>query len=218
LERATPLFLCLQLFNIPFFSCLFFPTLVQSLFFHPLSHFPGKRIKSATNLYEAYLQFQDISAPVMKDMHNEFRDFIRTGPNHLSINNVEAMKLFLRQPFINCGPFYGNMISISRSANVLTVQDPETHRAWRKIGDRAFTKAALQDYAPCVEHHIARFVSIIGDRTGEEVNCLPLVQNLTYVSGIRNYKLEARFANECIIGCHGGSRFRETPRNTRWRR
>ncbi|KAF8253206.1 cytochrome P450 [Wilcoxina mikolae CBS 423.85] len=90
------------------------------------------------------------------------------------------MSLYSRQTFNNRGPFYESGYAASRSYNVLNVRDNEQHRLWRRIWDQAFKASALSEYAPRVELHVEKFISVLEKINGEEVNCLKPIQNLAY--------------------------------------
>jgi hypothetical protein len=167
--------------NAAFFGTLIVATLIRRLYFHPLRHFPGRKLAAMSKIYDARIVYLGISSTVVRDQHRRLGDFVRTGPNELSINNVEAMQLYSRQTFNSRGPFYESGYGSSRSYNVFSVRDNEQHRLWRRIWDQAFKASALNEYAPRVELHVAKFISVLENTKGEEINCLKPVQNLAYV-------------------------------------
>lgn len=116
-----------------FITVLVVSTGIRRLFFHPLRRFPGKRIAALTKIYEAYLNGHGRNALVIRDLHAQHGDFVRTGPGELSVNNVEGIPLlFGRQPYKTRGPFYEVGATVD-TPNVLTERDNKTHQKWRRI-------------------------------------------------------------------------------------
>ncbi len=112
------------------FICI---TVIRRLFFHPLKHFPGKRWAALTKLYEGKLNADGINAQYIRELHGQYGDFIRTGPNELSINHVDVLPaLFSRLPFESRGPFYEVGAAVE-DFNVLTIRVNQIHQKWRRI-------------------------------------------------------------------------------------
>lgn len=76
--------------NVIFFSTLTIATAIRRLFFHPLRNFPGKKVQALSALYQARITLKGQSSLGVLKQHRELGDFVRTGPNELSINNVST--------------------------------------------------------------------------------------------------------------------------------
>ena len=48
------------------------------------------------------------------------------------------------------------------------------------IRDQAFKSNALAEYSPRVEFHVKRFIGRLGATEGKEVDCVPIIQTLTF--------------------------------------
>jgi cytochrome P450 len=147
---------------------------------HPLSSWPGPKLAALSKLYEAYLYKTGTNAAVIRELHRKHGDFLRTGPNEVAINNVEALKLFSRQTYeITRGPFY-EFASTVDAPSVLTTRDAREHRVLRSIWDQGFKSTAISEYSPRVEMHVDRFIKILEQTQGKFVDCVPLISNMTF--------------------------------------
>jgi hypothetical protein len=166
--------------NVVFFSVFFVFTAIRRLYLHPLSSWPGHKLAALSKVYEAYLYKTGVNAAVIRELHRKHGDFLRTGPNEVAINNVEALQLFSRQTYdISRGPFYQLALTVG-AWNVLTARDRHEHRVLRSIWDQGFKSTAINQYSPRVEMHIDRFIEILEQTEGKFVNCVPLIDNMTF--------------------------------------
>ena len=107
------------------------------LFFHRTCKYPGRklegltkwaaaRIAHRTQRYYAYLQ----------SLHDGFGDVVRTGPQEISINNVDAIKaIYGRDSLCLRGPWYdlgGTGLNLHRT------RDPNLHERQRPLWEKGF--------------------------------------------------------------------------------
>lgn len=118
--------------NASFFTTLIVATVIRRLFFHPLRKFPGRKLAAVSKIYECFLNSQGTNALKVREWHNELGDFVRTAPNEISINNVEALQLYQRQTYDSRGPLY-EFAKVVGDYNLLTARQNATHRKWRAI-------------------------------------------------------------------------------------
>lgn len=76
------------LLNTVFVGVIFTVTAIRRLFFHPLRTFPGKKMQALTSFHMVKVQASGKRCIQERNQHRELGDFVRTGPNELSINNV----------------------------------------------------------------------------------------------------------------------------------
>lgn len=128
----SQLLLRLVTLNITFLLTATCVTLTRRLFFSPLSHFPGPRVAALSRVWEAK-EFGkgtfSFTVQALHKVHNS--DIIRTGPNDLSISNVDAVEKIYKGKYKR-GPFYemGSMMGVP---NVNTTRDYAQHGPWRRI-------------------------------------------------------------------------------------
>ncbi|PWW74752.1 hypothetical protein C7212DRAFT_211607 [Tuber magnatum] len=123
----------ISLINISYLTSLTFFTVVHRLYFHPLRKFPGGKIARLSKLYEAWINYNGRNGPVVRDLCRKYGDFIRTGPNELAINNVEAVEIIWgrTQPTAR-GPFY-EFANFIGERHLVSQRNKAIHASWRRI-------------------------------------------------------------------------------------
>ncbi|BCS24988.1 cytochrome P450 [Aspergillus puulaauensis] len=140
--------------------------LVYRAFFHPLKSFPGpfgarlSKLWSLNKVLETNIRWYR----TLDALHQQYGDFVRTGPRELVIFDAEAITPVLGFASITGkGPFYDSM-----ETSVNTTRDREFHRKRRKVWDNAF-KISLADYAPRVEEFTSQLLVRIGKNLGQPI-------------------------------------------------
>jgi hypothetical protein len=118
--------------NAIFISVWVVATVMRRLYFSPLCKFPGKKVAAVSKLYEAKLFYNGRHSTEVRRLHRELGDVVRTGPNEISICNVDAIKLLGRKNYDSRGPFY-EVASAIGDYSVLTIRQNSVHRKWRSI-------------------------------------------------------------------------------------
>lgn len=154
-------------------------TLIRRLYFSPLSKFPGPRAAALSKLWEANEFRKGVTSFTLQALHKEYKsDFIRIGPNELSIVNVDAVDKIYRGKYKR-GPFY-ELGMMNGEFNLNTTRNNDNHSPWRRIWNKAFTPAEIKEYNPRVEHHVSKLVDIIQKSDGSEVNFTKLMDRLVF--------------------------------------
>ncbi|KAG0137853.1 hypothetical protein HOY82DRAFT_317779 [Tuber indicum] len=122
-----------SLINISYLTSLTFFTIVHRIYFHPLRKFPGSKVARLSKLYEAWINYNGMNGRVVRDLCRKHGDFIRTGPNELAINNVEAVEIIWgrTQPTAR-GPFY-EFANFIGERHLVSQRDKAIHASWRRI-------------------------------------------------------------------------------------
>lgn len=168
-----------SLLNAAFWSVLIAVTLLRRLYIHPLRKFPGKKLAALSKLYEAYLNFTGRQGLELKELHQKHGIIIRTGPNEISINDVDVLQLLHRQPYVSRGPFY-EIAAMMGEFTVFTVRDNNLHKQWRGIWEQVFKPKALKDYEPRVEKHVLRFVEALDANSAGTVDITESTANMAF--------------------------------------
>jgi len=126
-------FMHISLINISYLTSLIFFTIVHRLYFHPLRNFPGNRFARLSKLYEAWINYNGMNSPLVRDLCRKHGDFIRTGPNELAINNVEAIEIIWgrSQPTAR-GPYY-EFANFVGEKHLVSQRNKAIHASWRRI-------------------------------------------------------------------------------------
>ncbi|QGA22244.1 hypothetical protein EYB26_009960 [Talaromyces marneffei] len=145
---------------------LFSSILIYRAFFHPLKGFPGpfnarlSKFWSLKKVVDSKLRWWKI----LDRLHEQYGDYVRTGPRELVIFDPAALTPVLGFASITGkGPFYDSM-----ETSVNTSRDKEFHRKRRKIWDNAFKKS-LSDYGPRIEEFTGQLIERIEKNDGKPI-------------------------------------------------
>lgn len=107
-------------------------TLLRRLYFSPLSKFPGPSLAACTKLWEANEFRLGRASLTHKALHKEYNsDFIRIGPNEVSVRCVEAVEMVYKGRYPR-GTFY-EVGAVNGEFNLNTRRDYKFFGAWRRI-------------------------------------------------------------------------------------
>jgi len=131
-----------------FYASLWTSIFIYRAFFHPLHHFPGPFMWKVSKLWHVYkLLPKSNNYLQLHSLHQKYGDFVRTGPNEISIANPEAIPVIFG-PGSKCvkAPWYDAAPPIS----LQTIRDRRVHDKRRKVWDQGFgargMKAFVLDY------------------------------------------------------------------------
>jgi len=165
--------------NAAFLVTATFLTLIRRLCFSPLSKFPGPRAAALSKLWEANEFRKGIATSTLQALHKQYNsDFIRIGPNELSISNVDAVEKIYRGKYER-GPFYELGI-MNGEFNLNTTRNNADHSPWRRIWNKAFTPVEIKEYNPRVEYHVSKLVEILLKTNGNELNFTTSMDKLVF--------------------------------------
>ncbi|TGZ85200.1 cytochrome P450 [Ascodesmis nigricans] len=140
--------------------------IIQRLFFHPLRCFPGEKLAAVSLIHEAWYNTIGKLPLHAQELYKKYGDFVRTGPNQVSVNNVDALNP--KHGIYERGPMY-EIATLFGAAGLSTMRDRARHKIWRKIWDKGFTSAALEDYIPRVQYHVDRLMDVIQNSKEKEI-------------------------------------------------
>ncbi|KAK7227435.1 hypothetical protein V2G26_015438 [Clonostachys chloroleuca] len=87
------------------------------------------------------------------ELHKKYGDFVRIGPNHVSINNPGAIPLIYgHKTGFTKGPFYDAFVQVTPV--VFNVRSVEEHVRKRKYINASFSSRALLDFEPYMDKEI----------------------------------------------------------------
>ncbi|KAF7539705.1 hypothetical protein G7054_g1956 [Neopestalotiopsis clavispora] len=132
--------LTLSCFTITIFASI----ATHRLFFHPLQSFPGPKLAAVSKIWHSIQCLDGKNYRVLERLHHQYGDFVRTGPNEITIFRPEAL-ISLDGP--------GNKTTKSvwydflmPDMGVTTIRDKTFHDQRRKIWTQAFSEKALRVY------------------------------------------------------------------------
>ncbi|KAL8831711.1 MAG: hypothetical protein Q9170_005173, partial [Blastenia crenularia] len=104
----------------------------------------------------------------MEDMRCSYGDFVRTGPNEISIFKPEAVRA-LDGVGTKCSKSAWYDIMQPR-VSLATTRDKGLHHERRKIWERAFSPAALRDYESRLNHFAIQLQQVIRQSNGSSID------------------------------------------------
>ncbi|KAI1372782.1 putative benzoate 4-monooxygenase cytochrome P450 [Hypoxylon crocopeplum] len=164
-------------FNAGLFSSM----TIYRLFFHRLRNFPGPIDVKVSRLFSAFRAansgkyYNEIG-----QMHEEYGDFVRTGPRELSIRRKSVVSSIFG-PNSKClkSTWYMQQDVDSRRSSLHLATDRDDHRRRRRAWDRGLSIKALNAYEPRIKVLVDSLVSQISQQT---VNVTAWTMFLTFDS------------------------------------
>ncbi|KAF9873728.1 cytochrome p450 [Colletotrichum karsti] len=155
-----------------YFTALYASVGIYRLFLHPLRRFPGPFAARIAKPYIAWLNRDWKLHDRYLEMHMKYGDFVRVGPNDISIVNLDAFsKLHGPQAKAtkrNTG-FYDALIA-KGELNLDAISDNEMHRDRRRVWDQALGTKALERYEEETRSVLRTFLGRIEELEGKPVN------------------------------------------------
>ena len=120
-----------------FFTGLGSSIATYRLAFHRTCKYPGRTLDALTKWSAASMAYKtERYHAYLRSLHAPYGDFIRTGPQEISINNVDAIKaVYGRGSPCLKGPWY-DLGGTGR--NLHRTRDPHLHAKQREIWERGF--------------------------------------------------------------------------------
>ncbi|KAK8029550.1 hypothetical protein PG993_010841 [Apiospora rasikravindrae] len=145
---------------------------IYRLFFHRLHRFPGPLAAKLSRFYAARASADGLQMHLATQrLHDEYGDFVRTGPRHLSILRPAAIPAIygpatkcVRSPWYNAHP--GGLDDLS----LLQTRDPEAHKRRKKLWERGLSFKALQSYEPRVRAKADLLLTRLDENAGKPID------------------------------------------------
>lgn len=143
---------------------------VYSLYFHPLSKYPGPKLYAISRLPREYANLSGTLHYKVKALHGEYGNVLRLGPNELSFVSAQALKdVYNRHGREGCFP--KDHIAYNLPPNgvhsILTVVDDNDHSRYRRLLNHAFSEKALQEQAPLLQKYVDLLMTLLHANASE---------------------------------------------------
>ncbi|OJJ46455.1 hypothetical protein ASPZODRAFT_32476, partial [Penicilliopsis zonata CBS 506.65] len=162
------------LVNGSFFIPLFTSITVYRLFFHPLSSFPGPVLARLSMWWRVWQVAHMNSYEVIHRLHEEYGPIVRIGPNHLSINDVNAFYIIYGNQTKAAKPT--TMYGMREERSLNTELDVRRHGARRVPFEKALSPKRIVEYLPA----LYRLTDLLVTRLSEEKDHVLLNRWLSY--------------------------------------
>lgn len=119
---------------------------IYRLYLNPLRKFPGSKLQALTKWYSFNLANQGVTHHFVMKQHKAQGDFIRVGPNELSIADPNFISVVHgNKSRFPKGPWYQDMVA-EPVESLISIRDYDEHKSRRKVWDETFTPKALKVY------------------------------------------------------------------------
>ncbi|KAL8753030.1 MAG: hypothetical protein Q9184_005544 [Pyrenodesmia sp. 2 TL-2023] len=143
-------------------------TIVQRLFFHPLSHFPGPRLAAATKWYEFYF---DLLKPPggtfmfeIERMHDVYGPIVRINPEELHVKDSDWFGNLYSGPALGLRDKYPPAAHMTGTPNgTFGTIDHELHRKRRGAISPFFSKSTVASAEPTIYKNVALLEQTLRD-------------------------------------------------------
>lgn len=132
---------------------------IYRLLFHRLRSFPGPLGAKLSRFYTVRKASKNVQYyKEVAKMHEEYGDFVRTGPRELCIIRKSAIPL-IYGPNSQClkSTWYMQVSSNPKKSSIHMTRDFDDHKRRRKAWDRGFAIKALNVYEPRIKEKVDLF-------------------------------------------------------------
>ncbi|PIL32204.1 cytochrome P450 [Ganoderma sinense ZZ0214-1] len=128
---------------------------------HPLASFPGPVAFRTSKLWMAGCAAAGRECFVVKALHEEYGDVVRTGPNELSIRDPSLVGRIMGAAGLQKGPNYLGMTLTHDGLPMVGIQDVDEHLRRRRSWNRGLNSAALKEYEPLLAGRVAELARLL---------------------------------------------------------
>ncbi|KAF2150162.1 benzoate 4-monooxygenase cytochrome-like protein P450 [Myriangium duriaei CBS 260.36] len=129
---------------------------------HPLAKYPGPFIAKLTNLYSVWHAIRGTRHSDLCFLHEKYGEFVRWGPNSISINNAKALhEVHNSKANVQKSPWY----TVGFFVNIFTAIDKDVHARKRRVMGHAFSDKAVREMEPYMIGAVRDWCAALGDQT-----------------------------------------------------
>lgn len=123
--------------------------LIYNLTLHPLATIPGPLLSRATPFYPIWLYYHGDFAIHMRQLHDQYGEFVRISPNHVAISSSQSMKQLWTTKGFEKGDFYDAFkLGISKNRDLFTIRNDKFHSQRKKIHANIWSsKYSIESYS-----------------------------------------------------------------------
>ncbi|TAQ91634.1 hypothetical protein B7494_g39 [Chlorociboria aeruginascens] len=119
--------------------------IIYRLGFHPLARYPGPLLGRLTDWYSIYHAWKGDRPLDFYRLHQKYGQFVRFGPNRISVNSVEGLKaVYGAKANTQKSTYYSVFDHFFEYPSIETVIDKEHHMRKRRVLSRALSDRALK--------------------------------------------------------------------------
>ncbi|KAF8989678.1 high nitrogen upregulated cytochrome P450 monooxygenase 2 [Cyathus striatus] len=185
LERLLAVFPLLQAYFLwPYcsYKALFFAyavcyaTLVSSTLayrlspLHPLYKYPGPILAKCTKFWGIYQTYTGKAHVTTLGLHRKYGSVVRTGPNELSITEVDAVQPVLGLDGLRKGPIWDGRRALGKNqyASVIGIRSIAEHLQRRKYWNKGLSISSVREYQPILKKRVNQLVDLLKSKAFEK--------------------------------------------------
>ncbi|KAL8747752.1 MAG: hypothetical protein Q9190_000410 [Brigantiaea leucoxantha] len=149
-------------------TALFTSVTIYRTIFHKLNSFQGPFLAKVTKFWNVAKAMHSTNYRLMDDLHRQYGDFVRTGPNEIAIFTADAIRA-MDAPGTKCtkAPWYD---ILQPRVSLATTRDKALHDKRRKSWEQALSMQALQEYECRLLDFARQLEQNLLESTGKPVN------------------------------------------------
>ncbi|RYP12405.1 hypothetical protein DL767_011316 [Monosporascus sp. MG133] len=134
---------------------------IYTLYFRPLSKYPGPLLAKVTTLYATYHGWKGDIHLDMHRAHARYGPYVRCKPNSVLFNTAEGLHDIYKRPGMAIkSKVYSPMVH--RAPNTFTIRGGKAHARRRRIMAQGLSDKALRGYEPRIMVHVNKFCQSLG--------------------------------------------------------
>ncbi|KAI9699564.1 MAG: hypothetical protein M1820_007062 [Bogoriella megaspora] len=128
---------------------------------HPLAQYPGPFLAKLTDLYSVWHAIRGTRHWDLYKLHQVHGDFVRWGPNSISINSASAIKqIYGAKANVKKSAWYNAFNSLS----IFSAVEKDVHARKRRVMVHAFSEEAVREAQPYIVSVSRTWCAALGDR------------------------------------------------------
>ncbi|KAI1790041.1 cytochrome P450 [Ganoderma leucocontextum] len=125
--------------------------------FHPLASYPGPLLPKITKFWGVWQSCTGNQHRALLRLHELYGPFVRTGPNELSLVDVQAVNEVLGAGGLSKGEWYSARQDPNAPKNLIILTG-EAHANRRRLWNRGLSNESLRAYQPVIANRIDELV------------------------------------------------------------
>ncbi|WPH03318.1 cytochrome P450 [Acrodontium crateriforme] len=152
-----------------FALALYTSMLIYRAFLHPLRNYPGPFMAKTSKFWHSFKAAKMHWYRDVWDLHVQYGEFVRTGPNEVSITDPQAVDL-IHGPKTKCIKSAWYDMAYPDTSLQFSRDKAEHDKRRRVAWERAFSAKALRNYDDTVISHADQLIGAITKFNGKPVN------------------------------------------------
>lgn len=144
--------------------------IIYQRFLHPLASIRGPFWACVSRLWMTKHAWDGNMNTTMTELHQSLGDLVRTGPNEVSVSDLDAIKkIYGAGSKFRKSDWY-SVWQGHRKFDLFAGRDEKVHGEQRRLVSRAYSMGALKDLEPYVDNAVSVFVEKMNEQEGKVID------------------------------------------------